>query len=84
MPITLRLAPGVREWFLPYVSKYYPNLTRNYCRSYQETEAPREYKRRTLGLAARLIREYGLETGPGSMERAPAVAPEPVQLKLNI
>jgi DNA repair photolyase len=84
MPITLRLAPGVREWFLPYLSKYYPALTRDYCRSYQQTEAPLAYKRGALGLAARLIEAYGLETGPGIMEKAPALAPEPMQMRLSI
>lgn len=84
MPVTLRLSPGVREWFLPVISRCYPDLTRLYCRLFQETEAPRPYKQMTLALAASLLREYGLKSGPGKLEQAPASSPEPVQLRLSI
>ncbi len=46
--------------------------------------SPPEYRSGTLGLVARLIQEFGLETGPGKMERAPALAPEPMQMRLSI
>ncbi|HWI50685.1 MAG TPA: radical SAM protein [Symbiobacteriaceae bacterium] len=79
VPVTLRLAPEVREWFLPFISRHFPQLTRQYCRFYQETEAPVEYKRATLGLAARLIHDLGLETKINSPKPQ---APE--QLRLSI
>jgi len=84
VPVTLRLAPGVREWFLPYVSRHYPTLTRDYCRTYQQTEAPSEYKRGALGLAAYLIHEAGLATTQVQREKGPPPAPEPVQLRLSM
>lgn len=84
VPVTLRLAPGVREWFLPYLSRHFPDLTRDYCRLYQQTEAPIDYKKGALGLAAHLIREAGLATAAGQTAKAPPPAPEPVQLRLSI
>lgn len=84
MPITLRLQPGVREWFLPHISRHFPHLTREYCRLYQKVEAPAAYKGRTLGLARRLLRELGLAEGPGEMKQAPAVAAGAQQLRLSI
>lgn len=84
MPITLRLQPGVREWFLPQISRHYPHLTLKYCRLFQRVEAQPDYKRATLSLAGALLDELGLENGPGRMERAPAVAPGARQLRLSI
>lgn len=83
-PVTLRLAPGVREWFLPHISRHYPHLTLQYCRLYQKVEAPLSYKQRTLGLAARLLADLGLEHGPGPVERAATEAPQPQQLRFSI
>ncbi len=84
MPITLRLAPGVREWFLPFVSRYYPELTLQYCRLYQKVEARPDYKQQARGLAKAILAELGLATGPGQMERTPAQAPAAQQLRLSI
>lgn len=84
MPITLRLQPGVREWFLPHISRHFPDLTLQYCRLFQKVEARPDYKARTLGLAAAILRELGLKNGPGEMERTPASAPEVQQLRLSI
>lgn len=72
MPSVLRLAPGVREWFLPYISRSFPELTRQYSRLYQHTEAPPEYQRKVKLLAQRLLRELGLDDKPGSAEPKPA------------
>ncbi|HYG57493.1 MAG TPA: radical SAM protein [Symbiobacteriaceae bacterium] len=84
MPVTLRLAPGVREWFMPSISKHYQGLTREYARLYQRTEAPLAYKAGTGALAKRLIQEYGLETGPGQAEELPAAVQQPVQMRLSL
>ncbi|MFZ5813715.1 MAG: radical SAM protein [Bacillota bacterium] len=84
VPITLRLAPGVREWFLPHISQHFPHLTLPYCRLYQKVEARPDYKARTLGLAASLLQELGLASSPGEMRRPPASAPEVQQLRLSI
>ncbi len=82
VPITLRLAPGVREWFLPHISRYYPHLTLQYCRLYQRTEASSDYKQRALGLAGRILRELGLS---GRVcQPAPRQELEPIQLRLSI
>lgn len=70
MPATLRLAPGVREWFLPHISRHFPALTRQYCRLFQKTAAPTAYRARAVGLAARLLHELGLVRGPGQVRRA--------------
>jgi DNA repair photolyase len=84
VPIPLRLAPGVREWFLPYISRYYPNLTLQYCRLFQKTEPPVEYKRKALGLAGALLQELGLAGKPCHTGKPPAVAPAAEQLRLSI
>lgn len=84
VPIPLRLGPGVREWFLPHISRHYPELTRQYCRLYQKVEAAPDYKRHTVGIARRILRELGLSDRAGSMERTPAAAPPVQQLRLSI
>lgn len=84
VPIVLRLQPGVREWFLPYISRHYPELTLQYCRLFQKVEARPDYKRRTLGLAGEILRELGLAKGPGEMRETPAAAPAVQQLRLSI
>ncbi|MFZ5823654.1 MAG: radical SAM protein [Bacillota bacterium] len=84
VPITLRLQPGVREWFLPHISRHYPHLTLQYCRLFQKVEARPDYKARTLGLSGAILRELGLSSSPGEMRKAPAVAPAAQQLRLSI
>lgn len=84
VPIPLRLGPGVREWFLPYISRHYPNLTLQYCRLFQKTEPPAEYKRKALGLAGALLQELGLASKPCHTGKPPAVAPAAQQLRLSI
>lgn len=84
VPIALRLQPGVREWFLPFISRHRPQLTIQYSRLYQKVEAPEHYKHRTLGLAARMLQELGLAGRPGKMERTPAQAGQVQQLRLSI
>lgn len=80
VPITLRLHPGVREWFLPHISRHYPHLTLQYCRLYQQVEARPDYKARTLGLSASILRELGLAGRPEPACRESEVR----QLRLSI
>lgn len=84
VPITLRLGPGVREWFLPHLSRHFPRLTLQYCRLYQRVEAAEHYRHKTLGLAGRILAELGLTKTPGRMEQTPATASTPQQLRLSI
>lgn len=84
VPIVLRLQPGVREWFLDALERYYPHLVRPYARSYLQVEAPAEYKQKALGLARHLLDELGLSDKPGEMERTPAQAPLVQQLRLSL
>lgn len=83
MPITLRLGQGVREWFLPHISKHYPHLTLKYCRLYQKVEAPPDYRHKTMGLAAHIMQELGL-SGPSRKVEARAAAPAVQQLRLDM
>lgn len=84
LPAVLRLAPGVREWFLPHLDRHFPRLSLPYRRGYRQgAEAPAGYRNRVLGLAERLLAELGLEQGPGCQERAPAPA-APRQLRLSL
>jgi DNA repair photolyase len=84
VPIALRLQPGVREWFLPQLSRYFPHLTLQYCRLYQKVEVPPDYKRKVLGLAGRLLNELSLSDQVCGMEKPPALAPAAQQLRLSI
>jgi DNA repair photolyase len=88
MPVTLRLQPGVREWFLPYISRHFPELTRDYAQLYQRIEAAGPYKQKTLGMAVSLLAELGLDRMPGQMQpggvKAPELAEVPQQMRLSI
>lgn len=84
MPLNLRLQPGVREWFLPHLSRHFPHLSLQYCRLFQRVEARPDYKARTLGLAGAILKELGLRSTSGQMEEPPVVAPAVQQLRLSI
>lgn len=84
VPITLRLGPDVREWFLPHLSRHFPHLTLQYCRLFQRVEAAEHYRHKTLGLAGQILAELGLQKKPGRMERPPAIASQSQQLRLSI
>lgn len=84
VPIPLRLGPGVREWFLPHISREYPELTLQYCRLYQKTEAPEPYRRKVLGLAGAILQELGLSHKQPKTAEPPAILPAAQQLRLSI
>lgn len=84
VPIPLRLGPGVREWFLPHISRHFPNLTLQYCRLFQKTEPPEFYKRRAVGLAQAILAELGVADRACRNAKPPALAPAAEQLRLSI
>jgi len=84
IPIALRLMPGVREWFLPHLSRYFPHLCLTYCRLFQRTETPARYQQKTLGLARRLLRDLGLADRPPRISQPPVLAPQSEQLRLSL
>lgn len=85
VPITLRLAPVVKEWFLLHLDREYPHLLPRYRALYRQTEAPADYKQGVRGLAARLLREAGLPLGHSEAGVSlPPPPPQPVQLQLSL
>lgn len=85
VPITLRLAPVVKEWFFAHLDRDFPHLLPRYRALYRRTEAPAVYKQGVSGLAARLLREAGLAKGRGESRRPEAApSPQPVQLQLSL
>lgn len=79
VPIALRLAPVVKEWFFLHLDRAYPHLLPRYRALYRQTEAPAVYKQGIRGLAARLLQEVGLPLGRGETGQ-----PRPVQLQLSL
>ena len=56
---TLRLAPLVKEQYLGFVSRQYPDLLERYDRAYFGSNAPREYQRALDERVDRIRRRYG-------------------------
>jgi DNA repair photolyase len=72
-PGLLRLAPGVKEWFLAFLRKEYPRLAASYERGYGTgTNAPPAYRERV---------EARVEVARSRIEFAPRVEPEPACLR---
>lgn len=84
VPLTLRLAPGVREWFLPALSRHYPRLTVPYVRLFEGTEPRADYRQQVVSLARRLVAAAGLAGAPPRSERPPATATAAQQLRLSL
>lgn len=84
VPIALRLAPVVKEWFLLHLDREFPHLLPRYRALYRRTEAPDAYKRGVRGLASRLLQEAGLPLGRSETGKPrPQPPPRPVQLQLS-
>ncbi len=70
-PILLHLRPGVREEFLPWLAREYPDLVERYRelypRAYASAGARKELGRRVSSIVRAL---GGLDPGPGSAARA--------------
>jgi DNA repair photolyase len=56
---TLRLAPLVKEQYLTFVDRQYPDLVERYERAYFGSNAPREYQRALDERVERIRRRYG-------------------------
>ena len=56
---TLRLAPLVKEQYLGFVDRQYPDLVERYERAYFGSNAPREYQRALDERVDRIRQRYG-------------------------
>jgi DNA repair photolyase len=71
----LYLAPGTKEWFMPFLRESYPHLSERYQKYYRGWYAPKNYTQEVHQVVERLRLKYG-------MTRAEAVAPSRGQLAM--
>ncbi len=87
---SLHLRPGVREWFMQWLSENHPHLQPRYEQLYARSAyAPAEYRRWLAERVQPLMRAHGVQKGAssqatggvaparGAVRRAPAFAPAP-------
>lgn len=87
-PILLHLRPGVREEFLPWLERHYPDLVPRYERMYVRSYAPaadRAALGRTVGgIERQLRRRHGVEPPPRWSRRARAPQDQPAGTQLTL
>jgi DNA repair photolyase len=79
-PITLHLRRGVKEEFMPWLEREYPELVRDYRRMYRGANAPKEVTAaigEQVRAAKRRHRAFDPATGPASARRLPEPPPPP-------
>ena len=83
-PITLHLRPGVREEFLPWLEREYPQLLPGYRRMYRGSNAPKQVRDRISATVQAAVRDHPLAPPPnetvafrGEREPRPASPPPP-------
>ena len=79
-PITLHLRRGVKEEFMPWLEREYPELVRDYRRMYRGANAPKAVTAaigEQVRAAKRRHRAFDPATGPASARRLPEPPPPP-------
>lgn len=71
MPVTLRLQPGVREWFLPYISRHFPVRRATTPGSTRRSRRPGRTSRRPSAWRCRFWRSWGSTACPARCSRGP-------------
>jgi DNA repair photolyase len=71
----LYLAPGTKEWFMPFLRESYPHLAERYQKYYRGWYAPKNYTQEVHQVVERLRLKYGLD-------RAEPVGPTRGQLAM--
>jgi DNA repair photolyase len=81
-PITLHLRRGVKEEFMPWLEREYPELVRDYRRMYRGANAPRavtEAIGERVRAAKRRHPAFGSRPGPASARRLAEPTPPPAE-----
>jgi DNA repair photolyase len=81
-PITLHLRRGVKEEFMPWLEREYPELVRDYRRMYRGANAPRavtEAIGERVRAAKRRHPAFGSRPGPAGGRRLPEPPPPPAE-----
>jgi DNA repair photolyase len=81
-PITLHLRRGVKEEFMPWLEREYPELVRDYRRMYRGANAPRavtEAIGEQVRAAKRRHPAFGSRPGPAGGRRLPEPTPPPAE-----
>jgi DNA repair photolyase len=81
-PITLHLRRGVKEEFMPWLEREYPELVAGYRRLYRGANAPKEVGAaigERVRAAKRRYRAFDPRPDPPAARRLPEAAPPPAE-----
>jgi DNA repair photolyase len=79
---SLRLGPGISEYYLPWLERAHPHLAHDYGRLYRRNSPPAHYADRVKERVRALKTKYGLRDRIPEIKIEPAAPPAPTQLSL--
>jgi DNA repair photolyase len=79
---TLRLGPGISEYYLPWLEREFPELSERYRHLYRRKSAPGIYTDEVHARVAELKQKYGVVDHHLPARSRPAPPPLPIQLSM--